>query len=79
MGLLAKITALLDQLAVLTGRFTGWFASLMVLVTCYIVVTRYVFDMGSVAIQELAIYFNALLFMLGAAYTLKEDAHVRIT
>jgi len=50
----------------------------MVLVTCYIVVTRYVFDIGSVAVQELAIYFNAMLFTLGAAYTLKEDAHVRV-
>ena len=64
---LTSVIVWLDRLAELTGRFTGWFASLMVLVTCYIVLTAYAFDMGSVAVQELGTYFNALLFTLGAA------------
>jgi len=61
-----------------TGRFASLFAILMVLVTCYIVVDRYLFNAGSVAIQESITYMNSLLFMLGAAYTLKHNNHVRV-
>src|SRR5690606_21204832 len=39
---------------------------------------RYLFDRGSVPVQESVTYLNALLFMLGAAYSLKHDAHVRV-
>ena len=69
---------ILDRLSETLGRITGWFAVMMVLVTCYIVLMRYVFDAGSIAIQELNIYLNTMLFTLGAAYTLKHDAHVRV-
>ena len=50
----------------------------MVAVTFYIVLTRYVFNTGSIAVQESVIYLNALLFLLTAAYTLKHDGHVRV-
>ena len=50
----------------------------MVLVTFYIVVSRYVFNSGSIAIQESVIYLNALLFLLTSAFTLKHDGHVRV-
>ena len=39
---------------------------------------RYVLDYGSIAIQEIVIYMHALIFIAGAAYTLKNDMHVRI-
>jgi TRAP-type mannitol/chloroaromatic compound transport system permease small subunit len=68
----------IDALSEATGRFASVFASLMVLVTCYIVVDRYLFNAGSVAVQESITYMNTLLFMLGAAYTLKHNSHVRV-
>jgi TRAP-type mannitol/chloroaromatic compound transport system permease small subunit len=68
----------LDAVAEGLGRFAALFAGLMVLVTCYIVLTRYAFNFGSVAVQETVTYMNAILFTLGAAYTLKHDGHVRV-
>ncbi|NEX15449.1 MAG: C4-dicarboxylate ABC transporter permease [Halochromatium sp.] len=50
----------------------------MVLVTFVVVVLRYVFDSGSIALQESVTYLYAVLFMLGAAYTLQQDGHVRV-
>jgi TRAP-type mannitol/chloroaromatic compound transport system permease small subunit len=50
----------------------------MVLVTFLVVVLRYVFDVGSIALQESVTYMHATLFMLGAAYTLQQDGHVRV-
>lgn len=78
MAILGATVRYLDALAGLLGKTAAVFAPLMVLVTCYIVVSRYVFSSGSVAIQELLTYFNALLFALGAGYTLRQNAHVRV-
>ncbi len=60
------------------GRAVAWLALGMVLVTFLVVVLRYGFDQGWIALQESVIYMHAVLFMLGAAYTLKHDAHVRV-
>jgi TRAP-type mannitol/chloroaromatic compound transport system permease small subunit len=50
----------------------------MVLLVCYDVIMRYLFQQGSVALQELEWHLFALVFLLGAAYTLKHDEHVRV-
>jgi TRAP-type mannitol/chloroaromatic compound transport system permease small subunit len=39
---------------------------------------RYLFQAGSTALQELEWHIFALIFLLGAAYTLKHDGHVRV-
>lgn len=68
----------LEGLSQWCGRVVAWFTLAMVLLTCAVVVARYGFDAGSVAVQELVLYLHALVFMLGAGYTLKEDEHVRV-
>jgi TRAP-type mannitol/chloroaromatic compound transport system permease small subunit len=78
MHVLQRIVGFLDGLAELLGRFASVFAPLMLLVTLYVVVTRYVLNTGSVAVQDLVTYCNALIFTLGAGYALKHDAHVRV-
>ena len=50
----------------------------MVLVTFIVVVLRYVFDMGWIALQESISYFHSMVFLVGAAYTLKHNGHVRV-
>ena len=50
----------------------------MVLLQSLIVMLRYGFDIGSIALQESVTYLHASCFMLGAAYTLKVDEHVRV-
>jgi TRAP-type mannitol/chloroaromatic compound transport system permease small subunit len=75
---LRQLALLLDRLAERTGRLLSWLTLAMVLVTFAVVVLRYGFDIGSIALQESVTYLHALLFMLCAAYTLKHDAHVRV-
>nr|WP_242518733.1 TRAP transporter small permease subunit [Halochromatium roseum] len=60
------------------GAVVSWLALAMVLMTFIVVVLRYVFDSGSIALQESVTYMYAMLFMLGAAYTLQQDGHVRV-
>lgn len=73
-----RLSLILDAVAEWTGRAAAWLALALVLVTFTVVVLRYGFDIGSIALQESILYLNAGLFMLGAAYTLKHDAHVRV-
>ncbi|RJG51260.1 TRAP transporter small permease subunit [Motilimonas pumila] len=60
------------------GRVLGWSLLLLMLVMVVVVALRYVFDFGSIALQESTIYLHAMVFMLGAGYTLKDNEHVRV-
>ena len=50
----------------------------MGIVTFAVVVLRYLFDTGWIAVQESITYMHAAVFLIGAAYTLQQDAHVRV-
>ncbi|MEM9302314.1 MAG: TRAP transporter small permease subunit [Pseudomonadota bacterium] len=60
------------------GRAVAWLTLAMVLVTLTIVVARYGFSIGSIAVQESVTYLHGIVFMLGAAYALRHDQHVRV-
>jgi len=60
------------------GLTCRWLSLAMVIVTCLVVILRYVFDYSSIAMQETVMYLHASLFMLGAAYTWQQQGHVRV-
>ena len=60
------------------GLGVSWLTGLLVIVVCYDVFTRYLLKNSLVAVQELQWHLFALVFLLGAAYTLKHDRHVRV-
>jgi len=68
----------LDAIAEFTGTTTAWLTGIMVIIACIVVGLRHLFDIGSIALQESVTYMHAAVFMLGAAYTLKNDGHVRV-
>ena len=72
------MVATIDRFSAITGRITAWLALVMVLVTCVVVVLRYVFDLGFIWLQESVTWMHAVVFMLGAAYALQRDEHVRV-
>lgn len=76
--MLKKLVVLADTISDVTGRSVAWLTLAMMVVTCLIVVLRYGFQYGSIALQESVVYLHALVFMLGAAYTLGKDEHVRV-
>lgn len=73
-----RVAGFIDFVNEWIGRAVAWCTLAMVIVTFAIVVLRYVFGVGSIALQESVTYLHALVFMLGAAYALKHDAHVRV-
>lgn len=60
------------------GWLAGWLCVAMIIVVFYDVVMRYAFASGSVAMQEMEWHLFASMFLFGAAYTMREDANVRV-
>ncbi len=73
-----KFVQKLDDFSEMTGKGISWLTFILVLIVCYDVVTRYVFKFSSIAIVELEWHLFAIIFLVGAAYTLKHDEHVRV-
>lgn len=76
--LINTVTRLADRFSDLLGRTIAWLTLLMVFVTCGVVAARYVFNFGSIGLQESVMYMHGMVFMLGIAFTLKEQGHVRV-
>ena len=72
------VTKFIDNFNIKTGKLFSWLLLLMVLLTCLIVILRYVLNIGFIWMQELVRFFYAAVFLICAAYTLAEDAHVRV-
>ncbi|GMG83518.1 TRAP transporter small permease subunit [Paralimibaculum aggregatum] len=75
---MARLADLLDRINLAVGRTVRWLALAMVLVQFAVVLLRYVFGVSSIAVNESVLYGHAMLFMLGAGYTLLVDGHVRV-
>lgn len=70
--------SILDSVSRRTGRAAAWLTLTMVVLTVIIVVMRYAFDAGFIWLQEALVWLHGAVFMLGAAYTLQQDEHVRV-
>lgn len=75
----------IDALNEWVGKSVSWLVLAMVLLIFYDIAMRYLLSTGffnfshsSGALQELQWHFFALIFLLGGAYTLKHDEHVRV-
>jgi TRAP-type mannitol/chloroaromatic compound transport system permease small subunit len=73
-----KLANYIDALNEKVGKSIAWAVLATTLITFLVVVLRKGFAWGSIAMQESALYFHALLFMAGAAYTLKHNGHVKV-
>ena len=73
-----KISHTIDLFNEKIGILTSYLAIPLILITFFVAFMRYALDFGSIAIQEITIYLHALIFTLGASYTLKNNMHVRI-
>lgn len=75
------MTALADRIDRLTsavGRAAAYLTVIIVALQFAVVVLRYVLGLGSIWLSESILYAHAALFLLAAAWTLREGGHVRV-
>ncbi len=75
---LPQLSAIIDRITDLFGRVLAWLTVGKVFVMVSIVTLRYAFAYGNISLQESIMYLNAMMFTFGAAYTLKQQGHVRV-
>jgi len=75
---LAGFVRAADSLNERIGRGVAWLTLAMVLITFLVVILRYVFSLGWVAMQESYVWLHGIVFMVGAGYTLLHNGHVRV-
>lgn len=68
----------MNQFNAVVGKSAAWLALAMVVLEFVVVLLRYAFEWGSIALQEGVIYMHASLFMATAAWVLQNDGHVRV-
>ncbi|MBZ8180199.1 TRAP transporter small permease subunit [Oscillatoria salina] len=83
MQILLKIASIIDTINQWIGRLVYWLVLVMVLVGVWNVLGRYLGrwlgqNLTSNALIEIQWYLFDLVFLLGAAYALKHDDHVRV-
>ena len=75
---MTKLADRLDLINRAVGAVVMWLALAMVLLQFGIVLLRYVFGVSYIFLGEGVVYIHAMIFMLGAGYTLWSGGHVRV-
>lgn len=76
--MLRRLGSWIDSFTAHSGRLVAWLSLALAGIVCALVVARYLFQTSIPAMQEAALYLHAGLFMLGAAFALQSDDHVRV-
>lgn len=75
---LLRAAGLIDALNQRLGQLCAWLTLFLVVGTAIVVILRYGFGIGAIALQEAVMYAHALVFMGAAAWTLQRNGHVRV-
>ncbi|MBU1449156.1 TRAP transporter small permease subunit, partial [Patescibacteria group bacterium] len=67
-----------DKLNNKLGAAVSWLTGILVLIVSIDVFLRYFLESSFAALQELEWHLFSIIFLLGAAYTLQTDNHVRV-
>lgn len=68
----------LDRFSDLLGKLSSVLMILLLINVFYDVVARYFFHASSIGMQELEWHLFASMFLIGIAFTLKDEGHVRV-
>lgn len=78
MGILLKLSGLIDSLTRMIGKSIIWLVLAAAIISALNAIARKAFNVGSNAFLEIQWYLFGAVFLLGAGYTFMQNAHVRI-
>lgn len=78
MRLLNLLSEKLDLINETTGKAIAWLTSALVALFCMDVALRYIFNISYAGVFEMEWHLFAIIFLLGAGYSLRHDKHVRV-
>ncbi len=78
MNVLKNIIKYINTTNEWVGRFDAWLVTALTFVVCFEVISRYVFNHPTIWSYTMGWMLSGAFFLLGGAYTLLYDRHVRI-
>lgn len=78
MKILSRIFHVVDQTSEWTGKVVSFLILPVILFVCYDVIMRYAFNRPTEWADELAYLLYGTLWMIGGAYALKNENHVKM-
>ncbi|KAA2315491.1 TRAP transporter small permease subunit [Pseudooceanicola sediminis] len=75
---MTRLFAIVDGISLVLSRIADGVAIVLVTSMIFEVVARYIFSAPTIWAFDISYMCTGTLFILGAAYALREDAHVRI-
>src|SRR5689334_21938821 len=75
--ILLRLADAIDRLNGASGRVAAWAILAMALIQ-FAVIVLHLFGIGSVWLHESLFYFHVALVLFTAAWTLRQDGHVRV-
>lgn len=75
---MTSFLSIIDKISELFGDIAKFVILCLVISMIYEVIARYIFDAPTLWAFDISYMLNGTIFLLGAAYTLQADAHVRI-
>ena len=73
-----KLEEFFNKFSDFIGIITATAMILMILNVFYDVISRYIFNSNSIALQEMEWHLFSVIILFGIAYTLREEGHVRV-
>jgi TRAP-type mannitol/chloroaromatic compound transport system permease small subunit len=74
---LAKTIRIIDGISILSGKTVGWMILPMVFSLVYEVFARYLFNAPTIWASDVSQILYGMFFMLGSAYALQRQQHIR--
>jgi len=69
---------MIDKYSRYAAYFSAFILAVLILLVVYDATMRYLFQTGSIALQELEWHFFDVVILLGIAFTLQKNLHVRV-
>lgn len=76
--MLIKIESFFQKISKILGYLTAFATIIMVINVFFDALTRYVFNWGSVGLQEMEWHLLSFIILFGIPFTLMEEGHVRV-
>ena len=73
-----KILSVIDAISIWSGKAAGWLILLVVGFIIYEILMRYVFHLPTLWVSESMVFGAGLTYVLGAAWALQDNRHVKI-
>ncbi|HFA51880.1 MAG TPA: TRAP transporter small permease subunit [Bacteroidetes bacterium] len=76
--LLKNISKKINELNEWVGKTTAWLTAILMLIVCFDVIARKLFNFSRIWIMDIEWHLYAMIFLLAAGYALRHDRHVRV-